>query len=93
MLRDLPLPELRQYRPAVEEPADFDEFWASELAAAAARDTEAHAIDRLDRAGSARPAVVDVEILDFEQPAHGARSARQDAQWPAPNWRGAGGPA
>ena len=33
MLRDLPLPELRQYRPAVEEPADFDEFWASELAA------------------------------------------------------------
>ena len=36
MLRDLPLPELRQYRPAVEEPADFDEFWASELAAAAA---------------------------------------------------------
>ena len=40
MLRDLPLPELRQYRPAVEEPADFDEFWASELAAAAAHDTE-----------------------------------------------------
>src|SRR5258708_31042682 len=36
MLRDLPLDELRQYRPPVEEPADFDEFWASELAAAAA---------------------------------------------------------
>jgi cephalosporin-C deacetylase-like acetyl esterase len=29
MLRDLSLPELRQYRPAVEEPPDFDEFWAS----------------------------------------------------------------
>jgi cephalosporin-C deacetylase len=40
MLRDLSLPELRQYRPAVEEPADFDEFWASELAAAAAHDRE-----------------------------------------------------
>ena len=40
MLRDLSLPELRQYRPTVEEPPDFDEFWASELAAAAARDTE-----------------------------------------------------
>src|SRR5260370_26781139 len=26
-------------------------------------------------------------------PAHGARSARQDAQWPAPNWRGSGGRA
>jgi cephalosporin-C deacetylase len=38
MLRDLPLDELRQYRPAVQEPADFDEFWASELAAAAASD-------------------------------------------------------
>ena len=38
MLRDLPLDELRQYRPPVQEPADFDEFWASELAAAAASD-------------------------------------------------------
>ena len=40
MLRDLSLPELRQYRPAVEEPPDFDEFWASELAAAAAHQAE-----------------------------------------------------
>ncbi|MDX6339721.1 MAG: cephalosporin-C deacetylase, partial [Streptosporangiaceae bacterium] len=40
MLRDLSLPELRQYRPVVEEPPDFDEFWASELATAAAQDTE-----------------------------------------------------
>ena len=37
MLSDLALPELRQYRPDVEEPADFDEFWAGELAAAAGR--------------------------------------------------------
>ena len=40
MLRDLSLAELRHYQPAVEEPADFDEFWASELAAAAAQDAE-----------------------------------------------------
>src|SRR6202161_1528868 len=40
MLRDLSLAELRQYQPDVEEPADFDEFWASELAAAAAQDAE-----------------------------------------------------
>ena len=35
MLRDLSLPELREYRPEVEEPGDFDEFWSAELAAAA----------------------------------------------------------
>jgi len=35
MLRDLPLDELRRYQPAVAEPADFAEFWAAELAAAA----------------------------------------------------------
>jgi cephalosporin-C deacetylase len=40
MLRDLPLDELRRYQPAVEEPADFTEFWASELAAAADCATE-----------------------------------------------------
>src|SRR2546430_1056547 len=34
MLSDLGLAELRQYRPDVAEPADFDEFWASELTAA-----------------------------------------------------------
>jgi cephalosporin-C deacetylase len=34
MLSDLSLPELRQYRPEVEEPADFEEFWAGQLAAA-----------------------------------------------------------
>ncbi len=32
MFVDLPLDELRRYRPAVAEPADFDEFWSAELA-------------------------------------------------------------
>ncbi len=42
MLSDLTLPELREYRPEVAEPADFDEFWASELAAARAQPAEPH---------------------------------------------------
>ena len=33
---DLPLEELREYRPDVAEPADFDEFWAGTLAQAVA---------------------------------------------------------
>jgi cephalosporin-C deacetylase len=36
MFTDLPLSELRSYAPDVEEPADFDEFWAGQLAAARA---------------------------------------------------------
>ena len=34
---DLPLAELRDYRPAVAEPADFDEFWSRTIAQARAR--------------------------------------------------------
>ena len=34
MLFDMPLAELRLYKPAREEPADFDAFWAETLAAA-----------------------------------------------------------
>jgi cephalosporin-C deacetylase len=45
MLSDLSLPELREYRPEVEEPADFDEFWASELATARTH-TAAPSFDR-----------------------------------------------
>jgi cephalosporin-C deacetylase len=37
MLADLPLSELRSYRPDVAEPEDFDEFWAGQLAAARAQ--------------------------------------------------------
>src|SRR5262249_15098110 len=36
MQTDLPLSELRRYQPEVAEPADFDEFWADELATARA---------------------------------------------------------
>ena len=41
MLADLPLAELRSYQPEVDEPADFDEFWAEQLAAARAHHGEA----------------------------------------------------
>lgn len=37
-LFDLPLPELRRYRPEVREPADFDGFWAGTLAEARRHD-------------------------------------------------------
>jgi cephalosporin-C deacetylase len=40
MLADLPLHELRRYQPDVAEPADFDEFWAGQLAAARAYPTQ-----------------------------------------------------
>ena len=36
MLADLPLSELRGYAPDVAEPADFDEFWSGQRAAARA---------------------------------------------------------
>jgi cephalosporin-C deacetylase len=44
MLVDLPLAQLREYRPEVPEPADFDEFWAAELAAAATYDADAELV-------------------------------------------------
>ena len=40
MFVDLPLEELRSYRPEVAEPADFDAFWRAEVAA-----TEDHDLD------------------------------------------------
>jgi cephalosporin-C deacetylase len=40
MFVDLPLAELREYRPVVAEPSDFEEFWASEVAAARAHGGE-----------------------------------------------------
>ena len=36
MFVDLPLEELREYRPAVAEPDDFDGFWAERVAEARA---------------------------------------------------------
>ncbi len=41
MFVDLPLTELRAYLPQVDEPADFDEYWASEVDEARSRDINA----------------------------------------------------
>ena len=41
MFVDLPLEELRAYRPEVAEPEDFDAFWAGQVAAARERDRAA----------------------------------------------------
>ena len=40
MLADLPLTDLRGYRPDVAEPADFDSFWTEQLGAARAHRAE-----------------------------------------------------
>jgi cephalosporin-C deacetylase len=40
MLADLPLADLRDYRPEVAEPADFDRFWTDQLTAARAHRAE-----------------------------------------------------
>ena len=40
-LFDMPLEELRQYRPPRQEPADFDAFWADTLAETRSRDLNA----------------------------------------------------
>ena len=39
-LFDMPLERLREYRPAIEEPDDFDAFWQSTLA-----DARRHALE------------------------------------------------
>lgn len=40
MFIDLPLEQLRRYRPEIAEPTDFEEFWAEQVAAAAGVGTE-----------------------------------------------------
>jgi len=62
-LFDLPVDELRAYRPEVAEPADFDEFWAGTLAEARAHDLalEVHPVD----SGLRHVEVADVTFAGF----------------------------
>src|SRR5690349_16276972 len=69
MLSDLGLAELRQYRPDVAEPADFDEFWASELAAARGIGGEP-SFDRADTG------VRHAEVFDVTFPGYGGDPVR-----------------
>jgi cephalosporin-C deacetylase len=60
MLFDLPLSELRVYKPDREEPADFDSFWAETLAGA-----RSHALHAKFEAIDAGLATVDVADVTF----------------------------
>jgi cephalosporin-C deacetylase len=62
-LFDLPLEELRGYRPERAEPGDFDDFWAATLAAARER-VEAPRFDPVDT-GLATVATFDVTFSGF----------------------------
>jgi cephalosporin-C deacetylase len=61
---DLPLSELRSYRPPLNEPHDFDDFWARSLAAARALGDAV----RVDRVASP---LSEVEVFDIRYPGYG----------------------
>jgi cephalosporin-C deacetylase len=69
MLSDLPLDQLRDFRPEVAEPTDFDEFWAGELTAARAEGEEP-AFEPVD--GPVRHA----EVFDVTFPGYGGEPVR-----------------
>ena len=59
-LFDLPLSEMRVYKPEREEPADFDSFWAGTLA-----DARSHAVDARFEPVDAALATIDVADVTF----------------------------
>ncbi len=61
---DMALEELRRYRPTVEEPDDFEEYWAGALAAAAARPLDVE-VRRADSVVSA------IDVYDVNFTGHG----------------------
>ena len=61
---DLPLEELRDYRPAVSEPADLDAFWADTLA-------DARRIGGAPEAVPVEPALPNVDVWDVTFPGFG----------------------
>jgi cephalosporin-C deacetylase len=64
MLADLPLSELHGYVPDVAEPADFDEFWSGQLAAARAA-ARAPVFTSASAAGIRHAEVFDVTFSGF----------------------------
>lgn len=61
---DMPLAELRRYRPAIAEPADFDAFWAAQLDAARTHDLDV-TVDAVD------VGLATVEVHDVSFAGHG----------------------
>ncbi len=64
MLFDLPLPELQRYRPDVTEPADFRDFWNTQLA-----DARTHRLDAVFEPAPTR--VRHADVLDVEFAGYG----------------------
>ena len=64
MFVDLPLAELRNYLPDVDEPPDFDEYWTREVDDARSRDVEA-------QFRSAKTAIRHAEVFDVTFAGHG----------------------
>ncbi|WP_130014253.1 acetylxylan esterase [Serinicoccus sediminis] len=69
MLTDLPLEQLRTYRPEVPEPEDFDDFWSSTLVQARAAGAEATSVP------AATP-VTQVRVEDVTFPGFGGEPVR-----------------
>ncbi len=61
---DLPLDELREYRPAPDEPADFDAFWAATLAESRSKRRPAEALEVDSRLETI--AAADVTLSGFD---------------------------
>jgi cephalosporin-C deacetylase len=61
---DLPIAELRNYLPEVDEPPDFDDFWASEMQAARARGADT-------RFSYAKTALCHADVFDVTFAGHG----------------------
>jgi cephalosporin-C deacetylase len=83
MLVDMPLEELREYRPARDEPSDFDEFWATTLDEARAAASPAQFVPY--DSGLSRVQVHDVTFSGFGgHPIKGWFLAPSDATGPLP---------
>jgi cephalosporin-C deacetylase len=80
---DLPLEELRSYRPERSEPADFDAFWADTLAAS--RDASSEPIFDPIETGLRTVTTFDVTFAGFQgQPIRGWLLVPADAETPLP---------
>ena len=69
MFVDLPLDELRSYRPAVAEPADFDQFWQRQL-------EQARTVDSTAEFRPVDTPLTSVQVLDATFPGYGGDPIR-----------------
>ena len=77
MFVDLPLDELRTFRPDVLEPADFDAFWTGEVAAARAH-------GGAPEFAPAETRIRHAEVFDVTFPGHGGTPVKAWLYVPRP---------